>query len=360
MFRPIRNLIQIVKAGHLAYPILISTGIHTTLLVALGMVVVASAPGPRREAVALAVGLGSNAGQGDGELDATPIALDGDYSSGDGDGINPVSRSDFAATEFEPADNSESDSVDEPLLAPTWRIPTIVCPVLAILAPASDLLGLPRRQARSRQARRLPRKHQRINASPGNSSGKKGSGGGKPGAKGGKNSSGVPGNGAGGSSFFGFSADSERVVFIVDVSGSMHGRRIRRAQTELRHTLESLKPTQKFYIVFFSDGALPMPATALLPATSENVSLAWQWVQQAQCGGGTNPLPALLLALDLKPDTIYLLTDGKFPGQVFMAATQAPPGHRTPIYTIAFASKKAERLLQAIANETGGGYRFVP
>jgi hypothetical protein len=103
-----------------------------------------------------------------------------------------------------------------------------------------------------------------------------------------------------------------------------------------------------------------MPATALLPATSENVSLAWQWVQQAQCGGGTNPLPALLLALDLKPDTIYLLTDGKFPGQVYMAATQAPAGHRTPIYTIAFASKKAERLLQAIANDTGGGYRFVP
>jgi hypothetical protein len=45
---------------------------------------------------------------------------------------------------------------------------------------------------------------------------------------------------------------------------------------------------------------------------------------------------------------------------VLLAVTQDPPGHRTPIYTIAFASKKAERLLQAIANETGGSYRFVP
>jgi Mg-chelatase subunit ChlD len=166
--------------------------------------------------------------------------------------------------------------------------------------------------------------------------------------------------GAGGSSFFGFSADSNRVVFVVDVSGSMHGKRIRRAQTELRKTLEALKPSQKFYIVFFSDGAVPMPAAGLLSATSDNVAQASQWVQQAQCGGGTNPLPALLLALDLKPDAIYLLTDGKFPGQVLLAVTQDPPGHRTPIYTIAFASKKAERLLQAIANETGGSYRFVP
>ncbi len=150
------------------------------------------------------------------------------------------------------------------------------------------------------------------------------------------------------------------MVFVVDVSGSMHGKRIRRAQTELRQTLEALKPTQKFYIVFFSDGAVPMPASGLLPATRENVALACQWVQAAECGGGTNPLPALLMALELRPDAIYLMTDGKFPVDVLAAATQQPPGHRTPVSTIAFASKKAERLLQAIASETGGDYRFVP
>ncbi len=174
--------------------------------------------------------------------------------------------------------------------------------------------------------------------------------------KGGKNA----GRGSGGSSFFGLSAQSERMVFILDVSGSMHGKRIRRAQIEMRQTLEALKPSQQFFIVFFSDGALPMPATGLLPATRDNVALACQWVQQAECGGGTNPLPALLLALDLKPDAIYLLTDGKFPVDVLAAATQQAPGHRTPVSTIAFASKKAERLLQAIASETGGEYRFVP
>ncbi|HWC91335.1 MAG TPA: VWA domain-containing protein, partial [Pirellulales bacterium] len=186
----------------------------------------------------------------------------------------------------------------------------------------------------------------------------KGQGNGRSGGKG-AGAGGKPGYAAG-SGFFGLPTAAGKVVFIVDISGSMHGRRIRRAQTELRHTLESLKPSQKFFVVFFSDGATAMPAEGLLSATRDNIIQAWQWIRQAECGGGTNPLPAVLMALELKPDAIYLLTDGKFEPQVYFAATEAPPGARTPINTIGFATKKAERLLQAIANETGGSYRFVP
>jgi Mg-chelatase subunit ChlD len=353
MFRLVHRLTEIVKAGHLAYPMLASTGIHTTLLVALGMVVVGTSEGPRREAVPLAIGLGSSTAASDGELDATSIAADEASAENQGAAPPRPAKSDFAAVDMQPAGISEGESADDPRLV--------------VDLPAShDVPGLVDHPSTGQQPARQSSISGSATAKQGSgaSSGKSGGKGGKPGgklaAKGTKNSGQDSAGGAGGSSFFGLNADGNRVVFVLDVSGSMHGRRMRRAQKELRHTLESLKPSQKFYIVFFSDGALPMPAAGLLSATSDNVAQAWQWVQQAQCGGGTNPLPALLLALELKPDAIYLMTDGKFSGQVLLAATQDPPGHRTPVNTIAFASKKAERLLQAIANETGGSYRFVP
>ncbi len=354
MFRLARSLIQIVRAGHLACPFLVSTGIHATLLVALGMIVVGASQGPPPDAVVMAIGLGSSASVAEGELDDTTIADASLFDSGDAADMASPSRTNFDVTEMPPASDTGGDAVDQPLLAADFSASHDL-PVSVDSSTDEPPQGVASTAPGSGPGSAAGKKN-RSGVSAGKSSGKGVKAGGKPGAKGSKGSDG----GSGGSSFFGFSAEGERLVFVVDISGSMHGRRIRRAQTELRHTLEALKPSQKFYIVFFSDGAMPMPAGGLLPATPDNVAQAWQWVRQAQCGGGTNPLPALLLALDLKPDAIYLLTDGKFSAQVLAAATQDPPGHRTPVYTIAFASKKAERLLQAIASETGGNYRFVP
>ena len=317
------------------------------------MVVVGTSEGPRREAVPLAIGLGSSSAPADGELDATSIAGDEASAGNEGSAASEPAPFDFAAADMQPAGVSTGDLADDPRLV--VDLPAAHDRPALIDRPSTD-----KQPAGESSSSGSATARKSSGASSGKSAGKGGKPGGKVAAKGAKNSGKDAAGGAGGSSFFGLNADAGRVVFVVDVSGSMHGRRMRRAQKELRYTLESLKPSQKFYIVFFSDGALPMPAAGLLSATSDNVAQAWQWVQQAQCGGGTNPLPALLLALELKPDAIYLMTDGKFSGQVLLAATQDPPGHRTPVNTIAFASKKAERLLQAIANETGGSYRFVP
>ena len=162
-----------------------------------------------------------------------------------------------------------------------------------------------------------------------------------------------------GHSFFGLDATGDKVVFVVDISGSMSGRRFHRARTELRQSIESLRENQQYFVIFFNDGALPMPAEKLLPATPENVSQTLHWLNYVQCGGGTNPLPGLLMALQLRPDAIYLLTDGKFDPQVVWEVTQAEPPVPIPVYTISFASRSAEKLLKQIAAETGGSYRFA-
>jgi hypothetical protein len=162
-----------------------------------------------------------------------------------------------------------------------------------------------------------------------------------------------------GHSFFGLEAAGDRVVFVVDISGSMNGRRFFRARNELRQSIESLRENQQFYVIFFNDSALPMPTERLLPATRDNINQTLDWLKYVECGGGTNPLPGLLLALQLRPDAIYLLTDGKFDPQIVWEVAQAEPPVPIPIYTISFASRTAEKLLKAIANETGGTYRYV-
>jgi hypothetical protein len=167
------------------------------------------------------------------------------------------------------------------------------------------------------------------------------------------------GPGGTGHSFFGLEASGDRVVFVVDISGSMNGRRFFRARNELRQSIENLRENQQFFVIFFNDSALPMPTEKLLPATRENISRTVDWLKYVECGGGTNPLPGLLLALQLQPDAIYLLTDGKFDPQVVWEVTQAEPLVPIPIYTISFASRTAEKLLKSIAKETGGSYRYV-
>ncbi len=167
------------------------------------------------------------------------------------------------------------------------------------------------------------------------------------------------GNGAG-SSFFGLQASGDRVVFVVDVSGSMKGRRLYRARQELTRSLESLRTDQQYFVIFFSDaGRSPMPSDKMLPATPENVSETIKWLKRIDSGGGTNPLPGLLMAMQLNPDAIFLMTDGKFDPQIVWAVEQAKPVKPLPIYTISFASRSAEALLRAIAEQTGGDYRFV-
>ena len=181
----------------------------------------------------------------------------------------------------------------------------------------------------------------------------------KAGAGLGQGGAGGAGGMGSGSSFFGLEAAGNKVVFVVDISGSMSGRRFFRARNELRQSIESLRETQQFFVIFFNGEALPMPAEKLLPATRENVSQTVEWLKYVECGGGTNPLPGLLMALQLQPDSIYLLTDGKFDPQVVWEVAQAEPPVPIPIYTISFANRTAEKLLKSIAKETGGVYRFV-
>ncbi len=162
-----------------------------------------------------------------------------------------------------------------------------------------------------------------------------------------------------GGSFFGLVARGKSFVYVVDKSGSMSGAKWRRAQEELMRSVIALGRAQKFYIIFYDTRAAAMPGGKLVPATAGQRQQAFEWAREIRPFGATNPTEAMKQALALRPDTIWLLSDGLFDDAAVEAIGEANPGRRVKIHTIAFFDDKGEPVLRRIADENGGNYQFV-
>ncbi|UCG96091.1 MAG: VWA domain-containing protein [Burkholderiales bacterium] len=103
-------------------------------------------------------------------------------------------------------------------------------------------------------------------------------------------------------------------VFIVDVSGSMHGFPLATAKTLLRELIGRLRPSDTFNVIPFAGGhALLHPVS--VPASGENVARAIRFLDGQHGGGGTELLPALRTALampaeDGRARSFVVVTDG--------------------------------------------------
>ncbi len=158
--------------------------------------------------------------------------------------------------------------------------------------------------------------------------------------------------------FLGAEGRGHRLVFVIDKSGSMSGARFNAARAALTQTLRALPPETCFMVYFFDHGAEALPAPDMLPATPENVASAMKWVDSRGASGGTNPSQALRWAFGLKPDTVWLLSDGEFDDQTGILR-QLNPNRAVRINTIAFQDPSGAVQLKQIADENGGVYRFA-
>lgn len=174
----------------------------------------------------------------------------------------------------------------------------------------------------------------------------------------------APGGGSGApglATFFGAPGHGSRFVYIIDKSGSMSGAPFETAKRELLRSLRALQPHEQFFVIFYDGQADPMPGERLVSATPGNIENAVDWVRSVSLGGSTNPTEALTLALeDLRPDTIWLLSDGAFGAGVVDVIATHNADRRTHINTLAFVNRSGEALLKVIASENRGDYRFVP
>ena len=103
-------------------------------------------------------------------------------------------------------------------------------------------------------------------------------------------------------------------VFVLDVSGSMHGFPLDTAKVLIKDLISHLKQTDLFNVVLFS-GASCIMSPSSVPATGENISKAIQVIEAQRGGGGTEIVPALQRALSLPRDegfarTVIVITDG--------------------------------------------------
>jgi len=88
-------------------------------------------------------------------------------------------------------------------------------------------------------------------------------------------------------------------VFIVDVSGSMHGFPLDISKKLLHDLIVKLRPTDRFNVLLFA-GASNLLSETSLSATEANIAMAITFIDREQGGGGTELLPALKRALILK------------------------------------------------------------
>ncbi|MBN1594658.1 VWA domain-containing protein [candidate division FCPU426 bacterium] len=104
-------------------------------------------------------------------------------------------------------------------------------------------------------------------------------------------------------------------IFIIDVSGSMHGFPLEVTKALMQDLLGNLRPNDFFNVMLFS-GDNSVLAEKSLPATRANLQQAIALVNRQQGGGGTELMPALQRAMSLPraeenvSRSMIIVTDG--------------------------------------------------
>jgi Ca-activated chloride channel family protein len=103
-------------------------------------------------------------------------------------------------------------------------------------------------------------------------------------------------------------------IFVVDISGSMHGFPLATAKALLRDLIGGLRASDSFNVMLFS-GSNRMLSETSVPATSANIERAIATIDNLRAGGSTEIVPALerIAALPKNGDasrSVIVVTDG--------------------------------------------------
>ena len=119
---------------------------------------------------------------------------------------------------------------------------------------------------------------------------------------------------------FGVVGVGTRFVYVFDRSGSMDGfggRPLRAAKAELIGSLDDLERIHQFQIIFYNERPRVFNPTGGTPelvwGDEAGKQLAQRFVKGIVAAGGTRHMDALSLALGMRPDVIFFLTDADEP-----------------------------------------------
>jgi Ca-activated chloride channel family protein len=151
----------------------------------------------------------------------------------------------------------------------------------------------------------------------------------------------------------------QRVVFVVDTSGSMEGASIEEARTALRLCLRQLREGDLFNVIAFNDrhrAFAPEP----VPFTQATLERADDWVRSLHAAGGTEILEPLLRGVrEAHGGVVVLLTDGQVGNEDEVRREVLGPSAGARIYAFGIGTNVSDALLRALAQGTDGAVESI-
>lgn len=176
-------------------------------------------------------------------------------------------------------------------------------------------------------------------------------------------------NGEGqGASFFGAYATGNQFVYVLDSSSSMMGERWLYARQKLIQSLRQLGPEREFYVICFDHKTTLMfdsdqSSVKFEKANSLTIQKVERWLRYRELGMDTMPSEALQFAISMKPDAIFLLSDGELKDNSLLMLrilNASRQDHRqVPIHTIHLLSPFGRATLEIIAKDNAGTFTLV-
>jgi Ca-activated chloride channel homolog len=151
-------------------------------------------------------------------------------------------------------------------------------------------------------------------------------------------------------------------IFVVDISGSMHGFPLNTAKRLVKNLIQGLKPTDRFNIVLFSGGSSIL-SPASIPASAGNVSTAIRHIENQRGGGGTELRAALEKSFAVPRGenfsrSVILVTDGYISAEREVFSLIEKNLHRTNLFAFGIGSGVNRYLIEGMA-KAGLGEPFV-
>ncbi len=151
-------------------------------------------------------------------------------------------------------------------------------------------------------------------------------------------------------------------LFVVDVSGSMHGFPIETTKVLLRELAARMRPVDRFNVLLFAGDSRLLSPTSL-PASTENVAAALALLDEQQGGGGTELLAAMQRALAVPGEEsqariISVVTDGYVDMEPELFDLVRHNLGRSSLFAFGIGSSVNRHLLEGLAR-AGRGEPFV-
>lgn len=169
---------------------------------------------------------------------------------------------------------------------------------------------------------------------------------------------------------YGIEAEGAKFVYVFDRSASMsiaRGKPLAAAKRELITSLTPLERVHQFYLLFYNQETRAFQPGAdsgkLIFATDSNKAAAERFINGIQPEGATDHYVALSLALKMRPDVIFLLTDGDAKddlSEAELAQLAKQNAAATKIHVIQFtADLPTGANLRTLAKDNQGEFKTV-